>query len=130
MSGGRGKDTFVVTQENAGATDTILDFAPGAKGDRLDLEVLLDLHTLADVTGHMTEVAGHVQLDLAQAGGGSVIFENVAAIGAFKAANFQLAPDAVASEADPATAPALHGGAGPSIAALVDHPSAVQDAVA
>ena len=130
LSGGPGKDTFVVTQENAGATDTILDFTPGGKGDRLDLTDLVSLHTPVDVTGQMTEVAGHVLLNLAQAGGGSVIFENVADIGHFKAADFLLAPGTVAvSQALPAAAPALHADPDQSIAALVDHPSAAHEAV-
>ncbi len=98
-----GNDSLVITHENAGATDTIQGFT---HHDRLDLQDLVAIHSLADVTKHMTEANGDVTLSLAQAGGGSVVFENVADIGYFKAADFRFAPGAVASRCTSAAAAA------------------------
>ena len=87
LSGGPGKDTFVVTHENQGGTDTITDFTPGAKGDRLDLTDLVSLHSFADVTARMTDIGADIRLDLSHVDGGTVLFEHVSDIAAFKPAS-------------------------------------------
>jgi hypothetical protein len=123
LSGGRGKDTFVVTHESQGSTDTITDFTPGAKGDRLDLTDLVSLHSFADVTARMTDIGADIRLDHTHADGGTVLYEHVSDIDAYKPAELLLAPVAAASgEAQAVVSAPAHGGAGPSLADLVDHP--------